>query len=63
MPQTESIVSSNQTAHVNGGSSLHDLFALSDEQILEIEPETQDREVGGTVQEGALVAAPAATYA
>jgi hypothetical protein len=26
----------------NGHSSLHDLFALTDEQILEIEPETQD---------------------
>jgi len=29
----------------NGTSSLHDLFAMTDEQILEIEPETQDVEV------------------
>ena len=29
-------------APANGTSTMHDLFALSDEQILEIEPETQD---------------------
>ena len=35
----------NPSAPTNGGSSLHDLFALTDEQILEIEPEAQDVEV------------------
>jgi hypothetical protein len=30
------------TAAVNGESALHDLFTLTDEQILEIEPEAQD---------------------
>jgi len=33
------------TAGTNGESSVQDLFALSDEQILEIEPEAQDSEV------------------
>jgi hypothetical protein len=42
MPQTEQIVTTNETPHANGGSTLHDLFALTDEQILEIEPEAQD---------------------
>jgi len=31
----------------NGQSPLHDLFALTDEQILEIEPEAQDVQVSG----------------
>ena len=34
--------SSNAAPSGNGQSSLHDLFAMTDEQILEIEPETQD---------------------
>ncbi len=33
-------------AQANGKSMLHDLFALTDEQILEIEPEAQDVEIG-----------------
>jgi len=43
----------------NGGTSLHDLFALTDEQILEIEPElagagaAQDVEVGAAAAQGA----------
>jgi hypothetical protein len=45
MPQTEQIVTTNETPHANGGSTLHDLFALTDEQILEIEPEAQDVQV------------------
>jgi len=51
------------TSSANGNSSLHDLFALTDEQILEIEPEAQDVEVSdvraaGTAKEVAG-AAPA----
>src|SRR5277367_5887372 len=34
-----------QTNTGNGATSAHDLFALTDEQILQIEPETQDLEV------------------
>jgi len=34
----------------NGESTVHDLFALTDEQILEIEPETQDVEHSTTRQ-------------
>lgn len=34
--------STDQAAPSNGASTLHDLFALTDEQILEIEPEGQD---------------------
>src|SRR6266849_4741311 len=34
------------TTDSNGGSTLHDLFALTDEQILEIEPEAQAVQVG-----------------
>jgi hypothetical protein len=45
MPQTEQIATTNETPHANGGSTLHDLFALTDEQILEIEPEAQDVQV------------------
>ncbi len=36
----------------NGASALHDLFALTDEQILEIEPEAQDIEVRSTAAGG-----------
>jgi hypothetical protein len=35
------------TAAMNGESSAHELFALTDEQILEIEPETQDVKLSG----------------
>ena len=34
--------SSNAAPSGNGQSSLHDLFAMTDEQILEIEPESED---------------------
>jgi hypothetical protein len=37
--------STSTTATANGESTLHDLFALTDEQILEIEPEAQDVEL------------------
>src|SRR5712691_5751682 len=37
--------STSTTAAANGESTLHDLFALTDEQILEIEPEAQDVEL------------------
>ena len=50
-------MNSQHTAAVpaNGGSTLHDLFALTDEQILEIEPEAQDVAVrSSTVAAGAL---------
>ena len=39
---TSSTHDSNRT---NGETSIHDLFALSDEQILEIDPEAQDVEI------------------
>jgi hypothetical protein len=45
MPHTEPIAAPSETSNVNGASTLHDLFALTDEQILEIEPEAQDVEV------------------
>jgi hypothetical protein len=35
-------------APANGQTALHDLFALTDEQILEIEPEAQDVQVRGS---------------
>ena len=37
---------SGVTSSGNGASTPHDLFALTDEQILEIEPEAQDATVG-----------------
>jgi hypothetical protein len=40
------------TSSANGNSSLHDLFALTDEQILEIEPEAQDVEVSSAQPAG-----------
>jgi hypothetical protein len=43
--QTGQQVSQNPAAPTNGQSALHELFALTDEQILEIEPEVQDVEV------------------
>jgi hypothetical protein len=45
MPHTESIATPSETSNSNGASTLHDLFALTDEQILEIEPEAQDVQV------------------
>ena len=46
----------------NGQSTVHDLFALTDEQILEIEPEAQDVEVSSAqvpvTGNGAAVVAP-----
>jgi hypothetical protein len=42
--------STSTTAATNGGSTAHDLFALTDEQILEIEPEAQDVEHSTTPQ-------------
>jgi hypothetical protein len=45
---------STSTPPANGASTLHDLFALTDEQILEIEPEPQDVAVrSSTVDAGA----------
>jgi len=41
MPQTDSHAAQDGTLGANGGSTLHDLFALTDEQILEIEPEVE----------------------
>ena len=40
-----------EAAPTNGATPARDLFALTDEQILEIEPEPQDVEVTGTRQE------------
>jgi len=45
MQRGQQISSIDQTAPSNGASTLHDLFALTDEQILEIEPEAQDAAV------------------
>jgi hypothetical protein len=44
MPAGEQF-SRDSSAPANGQSALHDLFALTDEQILEIEPEAQDLEI------------------
>jgi hypothetical protein len=41
-----------QTSGANGHSSPHDIFALSDEQILEIEPEAQDVTVRENIAPG-----------
>jgi hypothetical protein len=52
--QTGQQGSSQTGAPSNGASTLHDLFALTDEQILEIEPEAQDVAVrSSTVDAGA----------
>ncbi len=42
MQRGQQISFMDQAAPSNGASTLHDLFALTDEQILEIEPEAQD---------------------
>ena len=47
MLQTDTHVAQNEVPHANGGSTLHDLFALTDEQILEMEPEAQGAAVSG----------------
>src|SRR5271163_1177311 len=41
-----------ETSRANGHAPLHDLFALTDEQILEIEPEAQDVTVSENVAQG-----------
>jgi hypothetical protein len=41
-----------ETSRTNGQTQLHDLFVLSDEQILEIEPEAQDVTVSEDVPHG-----------
>jgi hypothetical protein len=41
-----------ETSRTNGHTQLHDLFVLSDEQILEIEPEAQDVTATGDVAQG-----------
>jgi hypothetical protein len=43
-------VSPDAASPANGHSTVHDLFALTDEQILEIEPEAQDAQVSGEQQ-------------
>ena len=46
----------------NGASTVHDLFALSDEQILEIEAEPQDIEIADVYlddEDRAVLVAPA----
>jgi hypothetical protein len=45
-PANQSI-STSESSGANGHSTLHDLFALTDEQILEIDPQPQDVEVAG----------------
>jgi hypothetical protein len=42
----------NETSRANGHSSAHDIFVLTDEQILEIEPEAQDVAVSENVAQG-----------
>jgi len=47
MPQPDTVLVPTESPRANGGSALHDLFALTDEQILEIEAEAQDVEIPG----------------
>src|SRR5713226_5424955 len=51
------------TSSVNGASTAREIFALTDEQILEIEPETQDAEVSSAhvtaAGKGSTAVAPA----
>jgi hypothetical protein len=44
---SQEILTHEPSGSANGASTMHELFALSDEQILEIEPEAQDVEVSG----------------
>ena len=54
MQTGQQVSSKDQAAPSNGASTLHDLFVLTDEQILEIEPEAQDVAVrSSTVDAGA----------
>jgi len=55
MQATGQSVATNESSRANGQTQLHELFALTDEQILEIEPEAQDVEIAD--------AAPAASGA
>jgi len=52
MPQTDTHGAQAGPSNANGGSTLHDLFALTDEQILEIEPEVEQRGPAPTVISG-----------
>jgi hypothetical protein len=47
MTISQEILTHEPNGSANGASTMHELFALSDEQILEIEPEAQDVEVSG----------------
>ena len=42
----------------NGASTAHDLFALSDEQILEIDAEPQDIEITDVYLDDAIILTP-----
>lgn len=42
MQATNQSLATNESSRTNGQTHLHDLFVLTDEQILEIEPEAQD---------------------
>ncbi len=44
----------------NGHSTVHDLFVLTDEQILEIEPEIQDARASGSQETTPVAPAPLA---
>jgi hypothetical protein len=45
-------VAANENSGANGHTPLHDLFVLTDEQILEIEPEAQDASVREEAAQG-----------
>jgi hypothetical protein len=51
-------VASNESPRANGQSHPHELFVLTDEQILEIEPEAQDVSVREDVAQGDSTEAP-----
>jgi hypothetical protein len=61
MPQPETVLLQTEAPRSNGGSTLHDLFALTDEQILEIEPAAQDVEIRGEESTAGDRAAQSAT--
>jgi hypothetical protein len=52
MPAANQSVAQNESSGANGQTHLHDLFALSDEQILEIDPDPQDVTVREIVAQG-----------
>ncbi len=54
-------VVASETSGANGHTPLHDLFALTDEQILEIEPEAQDATVSENIAQGESAAASRST--